>query len=223
MKSTISGLAAVLLLTAVAQAGVTNILNDGSLTGPGTVQALIVDKGQLTGSLVMDGAAAENSAQIFLESTNVVLGSDLALTDGGIVSAGSIVNSYIVHFDPLGAAASPVWEAKGTITFGEQVLGVIYAKNATSTYSLLTDSDNTVGLGSAYYNTNTYHRKFEIPQATYQDVAQFAGSSVTVNMFTNSSMDEVRIITQGIPAPGALILALLGMPIISYVRRRSVL
>jgi len=193
MRSIILVILAVLLPAVAVQASVTNIFNDGSLTGPGTIQALIVDKGQLTGSLAMDGLAAEDTAQVFLESTNVVL-----------------------------RASDPIWEAKGTITFSEEVLGLIYAKNDTSTYSLLTDSDNAVGLGSGYYHTNTLHRKCEIPQATYGDVAQYAGNTATINIFTNSSMDEVRIITQGVvPAPGALLLALLGTPVIGYLRRRS--
>jgi hypothetical protein len=217
MKRNVLMILVVLLLAGSAQADIPSITNDSSLTGPGTTAADIVWKGQLTSSLAM-GAAEEDTAQLFRERTGVVLSSDLNLAGGGVVPAGTTVNSYIVHFDPVGSNQSPVWECKGTITFDEPVLGLIYATSDTSTYSLLTASDDSVGLGSAFYESNTYHRKLEIPQSKWQDVAN---NTVYLNLFTNTSMDEVRIVT--VPAPGALVLGLVGTSLVAFIRRKKAL
>lgn len=217
MKSRILVIIVILALALSAQAGPTLITNDSPLTGPGTTRANIVFKTVLPSSLSM-GKAEENSAQIFLERQNVLLTSDLAVV-GGWIPAGARVNSYILHFDPVGSASSPVWEARGTITFAEPLLGLIYATSNTATYSLLTASDSIVGLGGSYYESGTYHRKLEIPQETWEDLATLPGNTVYVNLFTNSSMDEVRIITQVVPAPGALLLGALGAALVGCLRR----
>jgi hypothetical protein len=176
-----------------------------ALSGPGTVRASLDYKGPLQDSLQM-GLAEANTAQLFFERGSIVTGSDLVLTKGGTVSVGTSVNSYILHFDPVGSSSSPVWEFHETITFDETVLGVIF--DTTASHGQMANSDVTVGLGSGYYETNWMHRKFEEGQDKWNDVA-IVGNSVTFNLFTNSSMDEVRIITT--PVPGAVLLGLLGL------------
>ncbi len=60
----------------------------------------IVWKGQLpsaAGTLALD-ATQDNAVQLYLEQENVVLGSPLQLTVGGVLPAGTVVNSYILHY-----------------------------------------------------------------------------------------------------------------------------
>jgi hypothetical protein len=191
-------------------------------TTPGNVAAPLVYMGQLSGSLANEAMAA-NTTQVFLERESVTLAVALALSDGSSILAGTAVSSYIVHFDPVGTPTS-VYEGHGTITFDRPVLGVIYATNDTSTYTLLTASDTAVGLGPAFYDADPLQRKLEIPQATWQDVVSFSGNVVTVNLFTTSSMDEVRIITAcPVPAPGALALLALGTGLVGWLHRRNML
>lgn len=185
------------------------------LTGPGTTRAPIDYKGQLTGSLAM-GSAEANTGQLFFESSGVVTGSGLSLTLGGTLPVGTRYNSYILHFDPDGSNSIPVWEFHEKITFDEKVLGVIFDTDAT--LGELAATDDTLGIGSSYYESNYFHRKFEDGQDKWNDIA-ILGSSVTCNLFTNSSMDEVRIVTT--PAPAAVLLGVLGLGAAGVRLRRS--
>jgi len=204
---------ALLVPVAAAQADLYSYTELG-LTGPGTVRSTLADKGQLAGSLAM-GLTEENTAQLFFEKGSVITGSDLALTQGGSVPVGTAVNSYILHFDPVGASSSPVYEFHGTLTFEEKVLGVIFDTDAV--HGAMAASDASLGLGSGYYDANYRYRKFE-EQAKWGDVAILGSHSVTLNLFTNSAMDEVRIITT--PVPGAALLGTLGLGLSGYLCRR---
>jgi len=183
----------------------------------GSIRAPLAYMGQLAAPL-----AEANTAQVFLENKNITLASNLALTGGGLIAAGTDVSSYIVHLDLIGSP-STVYQGYGTITFDQPVLGLIYATSDSATYSLLTASDASVGLGAAYY-ASAGARKLEIPQATWQDAASFAGNVATVNLFANTGIDDVRIITQApvptVPAPGAVVLLGLGTSLVGWLRRR---
>jgi len=202
-----------LFLTASAYASPT-VADLDPLTG--SIRAPLTYMGQLAAPL-----AEANTTQVFLENENITLASDLALAGGGLVSAGTDVSSYIVHLDLVGRP-STVYQGYGTITFDQPVLGLIYATNDSSTYNLLTASDASVGLGAAYY-ASASARKLEIPQSTWQDAASFAGNVVTINLFANTGIDDVRIITEAaptVPAPGAVVLLGLGTSLVGWLRRR---
>ena len=185
-----------------------------ALSTPGTVRAPLVYKGQLQNSLKM-GLAEENRGQLFFEKSSIITGSNLTLTKGGIVPIGTQVRSYILHFDPLGSSSSPVWELRETLTFDEIVLGVIF--DTTVAPGQLANTDSVLGIGSDYYETSSLHRKFEEGQEKWNDIA-ILGNSVTFDLFTNSSMDEVRIVT--IPVPGAVLLGMLGLGVVGVKLRK---
>jgi hypothetical protein len=194
-----------LVAVPIAQAGFSGSTPVLPLTGPGTTGAPVVYKGQLTSSIAM-GAAEENTGQLFFESSSVITGSDLVLTAGGTVPVGTAVNSYILHFDPRGSSSSPVWEINETLTFDETILGIIFDTAAAP--NKLAATDGTLGIGAGFYETSSHHRKFEDTQDVWKDIA-ILGNTVTFNLFTNSSMDEVRIVT--VPLPGAALLGFLGL------------
>jgi hypothetical protein len=203
-----------LILTLSAQAGIT-ITNWGKHDGHLNVN--IVDKGllaDLSGSLTM-GDMERNNALVYLERENVRLISPLDTVEGTI-PAGTYVTSYIVHFDPLGNDTSPKHEAWGEITFDSAVLGLIYTTSAPR--RIWAESDRAVGIAGKYDDT-LFHRDLE----ANQDSISFLGNTVTLDFIANTAMDEARIIVQGVPVPGAIVLCAIGTGLAGWLRRRRAL
>jgi len=185
------------------------------LTGPDTTRAPIDYKGQLSSSIA-EGSAEANAGQLFFEKSSVITGPALDLTVGGTVPVGTAVNSYILHFDAVGNTGGlPVYEFHETINFDEKVLGLIFDTSETGVQ--LATSDSIVGLGAGFYETDAARRKLEVNQDYWIDTAIF-GTSVTLDLFTNSSMDEVRIVT--VPVPGAVLLGMLGLSVVGVKLRK---
>ena len=204
-----------LVLTFSAQAGIT-INNRG--THDGNLNAQIVYKGPLAdlGTTLVMGDTERANGLLFLEQENVELTSPLTTTDG-ILPAGTLVTSYILHFDPPGNDdTSPRHEAWGRITFDTPVLGLIYATSAPR--KIWTASDAALGI-TGKYDTTLSHRDLEINQ----DSISFSGNTVRLDFIANTGMDEARIIVQGTPAPGAIVLCSIGITSLAWFRRRRTL
>ena len=106
-------------------------------------------------------------------------------TSSGIVPAGTTVQSFLVHYDPL---TSAVVNASGSMTFDGIILGLI-----TTTSGLLA-SDSVAGVAGVLYEPGS--RALETT-GSYADIWSVSGGDLTFNFtpfYTSTGMDEVRVL-----------------------------
>lgn len=116
---------------------------------------------------VVDGKTESNSIiLIFAEKQSFTLPTDISInisTPGnysfdafrptpGILSAGTVINIYFIHFDPVGRTFV---DLNGTVTFSEDILGVIEFDSS------LDISDSTLGAVGTTYPTRRRNRGLE--------------------------------------------------------------
>jgi hypothetical protein len=141
---------------------------------------------------VADGTNESDTQVIaFQERVGVVLPALPASVSD--VPAGTIVNSYLLHFDPVGAIGAS-HQVAGSVTFNEPVLGFFYSAEA------LAATDAILGNPNTFYGSSAA-RQAEFtgiyPPPSPLDFIGVAGNTVTVDWRANSQADEVRVITQG--------------------------
>lgn len=172
----------------------------------------------------LDTHAFESSTTIFAirERQSLVLPYDLPVdvTETGLVSiadqktpgmipAGSILSSFLIHADTDTGRRTPL---TATFAFEQPILGVI-----SSTAKLIaTDAD--LGFHTTLYSLDVARGM----EYFHQDTIEIAADrmSITVHMVTSTALDEIRVITgEVVPAPGTLAL-LGGATIFARPRRR---
>lgn len=173
-----------------------------------------------TGSMVEVGApisfetgATESSSEILIFDEGITLLSSDVLVNafgpgshGGTVpptltiSMGTLVRSYLVHFDPLGASFATL---TGAVFFtpGEFIIGV-------QTYTpLLYAADPIVGDPLATYpGVFDAFRGFETLPGADSVTLPLDMASASFSLFAELGVDHARIFTVPIPAPSSLAL-----------------
>ncbi|MHC4415805.1 MAG: hypothetical protein ACYS0G_11020 [Planctomycetota bacterium] len=124
------------------------------------------------------------------------------------IPAGTLVNAHILHLDPIG---SNVVELTGSLTFDQDILGLIVLDAS------LDASDGILGAPGTLYPTGAAGRGFEGPHDIFTIEPDLR--TLTINNLRASTMiDQIRVITAAIPAPG--VLALFGLAALTVVRPR---
>jgi hypothetical protein len=172
------------------------------------------------------GALEDNKFdKVFAEQSSLVLPSDVAVDvtntnavderadlSPGLVPAGTVIDSYLLHSDIVGYG--PIRQFKGTVTFDTEILGVIV--QATGLYA----TDKLLGSSTTKYLPPNVYRGFEGPgfPATadiVRDTLQLSADfrTVTFEFRTGEMLDEARIITRArtnsgvVPEPSTACLA----------------
>jgi len=131
----------------------------------------------------------------------------------GSVSAGTVVDSFLLHQDPKGRRHSIMLH--GSITFDQDILGVIVSRDN------LNASDSMFGVTGTLYPTGTEMlRGLDFPRAHDKITISDDRRTLSYDLQTQVALDHVRILTavSAVPGPGSL--ALLGIAGLTAVRRR---
>ena len=140
----------------------------------------------------------------------------------GSLPAGSLVNSYYLHFDDVGSSTTTAVALSGSITFDTDVIGLDVLSNT------LNATDAFVGLASVTYDSADSARGLELVAGGVgigpNDSITLSSDRRTVsfNLRDEGSSDDVRIIT-AVPEPsGALLFLVGGVGLLSALRLRRV-
>lgn len=160
--------------------------------------------------VTLDALESDTEMWVFNEVQGLVLASDLSVDfggTGGVISAGTKINSHFVHKDTLGGTVT----LSGTATFDEIILGIIASPSGLNT------SDSILGLAGTSYPFGLDKRGTQIGEVG--DSITFTVDTLTLTSVTSSRPDQLRVITASstVPVPAAVwlfgsgLLGLVGM------------
>ena len=120
----------------------------------------------------------------------------------GVLPAGSMVNSYMAHFDPVGKPAGTGVDVEGSVTFDEMVLGIIGRSPS------LLQTDFVLGNPSTIYPRGSHKvmRRIEFDPGdagpATRDTVSLSSNRRTVGLDLHSghSLDQARIVTAAVTA-----------------------
>lgn len=188
-------------------------------------------------SVVLSALEHDTAARLFLEREAFLLPTTLSVDvtqpgpvdeavqlTPGLVYAGTNVNSYLLHADPIGNGI-PIKHYEGAITFNMRILGVIV--NAVP----LNQSDPVVGSLTTLYIPRNPDSGFEGPGYPNRSLPVRDTLAISTDMRTlsfylrvESRLDQIRIITAAVPEPGSLVLGITAAIFVAagrgYRRRR---
>ena len=192
------------------------------LTTTGAVQIIAPPASLQVGALTSD-----TQIRTFVENQRLTLTGAVSVDDvasgtfngtnplvGGTVAAGTSVDSYFFHSDPVNANQ----KYSGSVTFTTAVLGVIVLSNT------LDATDSTLGHKGTSYPTGVNGRGLELSSSEDSFTLSADRRTLNFSFFTHNNVDEVRVITaaSAVPEPGSMALLGLGTMILggAAARRR---
>lgn len=200
----------------------------------------IIDTNSLPTSLALNEASGESNTDIFLytEQENFLLTSDLnvdyfgSTTTAGIISAGTMVNSFFLNFDAIGTDYTvDSFNSIASYLFDTEILGIIWGgtrpigqQSVAPSSGFLDLSDGILGLAGTTYANGEDGRGLE-PEAYYNsnntaDVITVSGNQLDLSLFVKPAYaDQLRIIT-AVKVPEPTTLFLFGTAVLCLVNLR---
>ena len=161
--------------------------------------------GGLESTIVVDATQGILDPIYLIREQQVLLGSDLAVDGtpsdpmglGGVIAAGTAVQSWILHFDMMGQEQVN-YTATGTYDFGRRILGLLFTEDG------LDNTDALLGNAETIYPTGVPYRdsadsqglldEWSMPNSTTLDIVALQNQGV--------GLDQIRVITEvGSPPP----------------------
>lgn len=189
-----------------------------------------------TGSVVVSHTPAttkvgrwesNSKTRLFQEQSNLELQDeievDISLPGGfadfeglptGTITAGSIVDVYMLHQDAVGRRGNIV--LSGSVTFDQEILGVMVSNQT------LSASDELLGATGTAYPSHTL-RELEFLIAADEITISEDRRTLSFELQTKVALDHIRIITMAaaVPSPGSLALLVLAALATLGRRRRQ--
>ncbi|SIO16668.1 PEP-CTERM protein-sorting domain-containing protein [Parasphingorhabdus marina DSM 22363] len=179
----------------------------------GTANAAIIT-GELTGGIAFDNGG------VFQESIPVIVGNNhqdsnnlfafnenqgVALdADVGGLTAGTLVNSHYVFFDPLARGTTGV----GYVDFDGEIIGVLSGK------ADMDATDTLLGLGAVNY-VSVSLRGLEAA-----DSFNVVGNRLNIDFRASSPGDYIRVLTAPVPEPSTWAMMIGGFGLVGGAMRR---
>lgn len=139
----------------------------------------------------------------------------LLASSSGTIAAGTVVDSYLLHFDPKG---TPKWwkpkKISAGVTFDTPILGIEVLSSS------LAATDSPLGLPGTTYESGSGRGV----EAFLQDRITLSADlrTITADFRNASSVDEIRIITaSAVPEPATCLLGVIGLVVFGWHRRRA--
>ncbi|MDY6805861.1 MAG: PKD domain-containing protein [Cyanobacteriota bacterium] len=175
-----------------------------ALTTAPSLAAILSTGGNVTRSglpsdLRKRGEKDNKNIYLFQEKQNVLLRNNLGvdiLNTGthykrsrGTISAGTTVNSYLLHFNP----SKKNQKTSGYVTFDEDILGLMVSKSG------LNNTDNKFGLSGSY---STQLKRGIINEKGNDSVTLSSNRrKLDVDLLAGTAVDQIRIFTERSVAP----------------------
>jgi len=175
------------------------------------------------GSVAEGALESDNQIFCFREKNNYVLTEDVAVSIAqpgsysrkrdltpGTVLAGSVVDSWLLHFDPETNSKNQSYE--GFLTFDGPVWGIIVCwkdLNASNTVLGASETIYTSKRGDGLENNG----RDSLTWDALTNTVSFSGRA-------SSGIDHIRILTEPLPTPGSLALFSAGCLLFGNRRRR---
>jgi sugar lactone lactonase YvrE len=175
--------------------GFTLIASAAGVSSSGAVQLIAAPPSVQQGALESD-----TQIQLFSERRGVTLATGVAVDitspgnysssaglTSGTISAGTLVDSYYLHADPVGISHNIVQLQAGGVTFPTPVLGVIVLDPEFNA------SDATLGVASTLYPASG--RSLTLGSPTDTAILSPDGRTLTLQLSDSSATADVRVIT----------------------------
>lgn len=128
--------------------------------------------------------------------------------NGGTIAANTLVSSYMFHFDVVSGTQS----YDGTVNFNQKILGVFILDAS------LDGSDALLGGGTTFFTGSA--RGWE-PSNNEDFTISADLMSINFRGTVSSPMDEMRVITEGVPEPATMAIFGLGAAALAARKRRK--
>lgn len=192
-----------------------------------------VEQLSLPANLWVDQTQSDTSIRIFEEKQSLVLTTDLRVDtlgvpkiydsaadlEGGLIDAGTVVNSYLIHVDPFTYKNLPggLRGYTGSITFSNPILGVIV------TLDNLLATDSTLGVAGTTYWTGSSatNRGLEWGGQDQFELFTLSENTITLNLKAAEAIDNIRVI-EAVPVPAAVVIGMLGLGVAGLKLRKYV-